>query len=382
MASIEIKIGDLSLDNPIMLASATPTWDGERSDRGFAKGAGASVLKTICYGEDHYIHPQNGRFIVFKSGGKPFGMVNVEIFSTYPESIWLNKELKRAKENGAKIIASTLAEEDPTTTAQLIKDVERTGLVDAFELNNSCPMHVNLNDFNIVPITIEQTYAARKATKLPLMVKFPSTVTSLVDPLKAAESCGADGVVISNSMRGFAGVDIFTATPNLGTIGGYSGKAIKPLIQAMIIDAAGAVNIPIIAVGGVNDWQDIIEYIMLGATGVQIASAVMWNGYDYVGEMAKKISGFLDDQKYESIQDIRGIALPKIGDYNSILNKPPKTAFINADSCVKCGKCLKTCFYDALIKTKDKIIVDQIKCDGCGLCEQLCPVNAVRLKEK
>lgn len=379
MSSLEVNISGLKLENPIMLGSATPTWDGSHSSKGFISGAGASVLKTIAQGEVPYHHPQNGRFIVLKNGSVPYGMINVEIFSTYTESEWLTRELKEAKANNAKIIASTLAAENPKETAELIRKVAETGYVDAIELNNSCPMHVVMNDFNIVPMTIEQTSAARKATNLPLFVKFPSTVTSLNNALKAAEACGADGVVISNSMSGFAGVDIESGKPKIGTLGGYSGLAIKPLIQAKIISAAQAVDIPIIAVGGINSWQDVVEYIMLGASAVQVVSSVMWNGYNCIKKWNEKIIDFMQSHGYENINDMKGIALPYIGSYDSILNGEKLSATVNTESCKKCGKCINTCFYDALSMAEDGIKVDKKKCDGCGLCTQLCPFSAVRL---
>ena len=387
MASLDISIGGLRLSSPILLGSATPTWDGEHSSKGFHCGAGASVIKTIAPGEEPYHHPQNGRFVVLKHGNVPYGMINVEIFSTFRESEWTGRELFLAKEGGAKIIASTLAAEDPEESAALIRRVEATGCADAIELNNSCPMHVDMNDFNIVPMTVEQTSAARNATKLPLLVKFPSTVTSLNHALKAAEACGADAVVISNSMSGFAGVDIETGLPRIGTMGGYSGAAIKPLIEARMIGAAQSVQIPIIAVGGVNSWEDVVEYIMLGATAVQVVSAVMWQGYDIVDQWNQNILAFMEAHGYETIDDMRGIALPHIGSYDSILNGEKRTARIDPAVCRGCGKCIRTCFYDAISmpdasngsNTSAKATVNPEKCDGCGLCTQLCPFGAVKL---
>jgi len=379
MADLSVNLGGLRLDNPIIAGSATPTWDGAHSSKCGENGAGGVVLKTIAPGEDPFHHPQNGRFIVLKKNNIPYGMINVEIFSTMPESSWLKKELKAAKANGATIIASTLACADPKDSAELMERVESTGYIDAFELNNSCPMHVSMNDFNIVPITVEQTAAARKATKLPLFVKFPSTVTSLANALKAAEACGADGIVVSNSMSGFAGVDIDKAAPYLGTLGGYSGCAIKPLIEAKIIEAAGAVKIPIIAVGGINSWKDVIEYIMLGASAVETVSEIMWNGYGVIKEMTDKIASFMDEHHYASIEEMRGIVLPEIGTYDSILTGEHLTAHVKEDTCRNCAKCIKTCFYDAISKT-DKIAVDSAKCDGCGLCVQLCPFGGMELR--
>lgn len=383
MANLEVKIGSLHLKNPIMIGSATPTWNGRHSSRGVMLGAGASVLKTLVpAGEDSYEHPQNGRFHIIKCGNKPVGMVNIEIFSTFKEEQWLNKELKAAKAEGATIVASTLASADPAQTAKLIRDVEATGLIDAFELNNSCPMHVNMRDWNIVSLTVEQVSAARKATKLPLLVKFPSTMSTLADAVRAAEACGADGVVIGNSMSGFAGVDIETGKPWQGTLGGYSGMAIKPLMQAKVIECVNAVKIPVIAVGGINTWQDVVEYIMLGAAAVESVTAVMWQGYDTLRRMNDEISAFMDEHGYKTLDDMRGIALPQIGDYESVLHKPACVADFDTDKCVACGKCIKTCFYDAISKENGVMKADPAKCDGCGLCTQLCTLGAVHLKEK
>lgn len=380
MANLEVKIGSLVMENPIMVGSATPTWDGAHSSRAVTLGAGASVLKTICpAGEDSYEHPQNGRFVVLKSGGKPIGMVNIEIFSTFKESQWLNGELQAARQDGAVIVASTVASEDPAVTAKLIRDVTATGLVDAVELNNSCPMHVSMRDWNIVSLTVEQVSAARKATDLPLLVKFPSTVTSLAEAVRAAECCGADGVVLCNSMSGFAGVDIETGVPRQGTIGGYSGAAIKPLIQAKVIEAARAVKIPIVAVGGISCWQDVVEYIMLGATAVEVVSAVMWQGYDVIRKMNEGIAAFMDRRGYGCLADMRGVALPYIGDYESVLHKGKLTPRFDPEKCTACGRCVKTCFYDALSKADGAMRVDPDRCDGCGLCTQLCPFGAVSL---
>lgn len=383
MANLHVNLGGLEMKSPIMVGSATPTWDGAHSSKAVLHGAGASVLKTLCpTGEDNYEHPQNGRFSIVKSAGQPIGMINIEIFSTFKETQWLEKELKAAKQDGATIVASTLAAADPALTAKLIRDVEATGLVDAIELNNSCPMHVSMRDWNIVSLTVEQVSAARKATKLPLLVKFPSTMSTLADAVKAAEACGADGVVLCNSMSGFAGVDIETAKPRQGTLGGYSGAAIKPLIQAKIIECAKACSIPIVAVGGINDWKDVVEYIMLGASAVQTVSAVMWRGYDAVAKMNEQISAFMDVKGYESIEQMRGIALPLIGDYDSVLHQPACAAVIDPDKCIACGKCVRTCFYDAITKNSKQMEIDKSKCDGCGLCTQLCALQAVHLEPK
>ena len=172
------------------------------------------------------------------------------------------------------------------------------------------------------------------------------------------------------------------AEPWQGTLGGYSGMAIKPLMQAKVIECVNAVKIPVIAVGGINTWQDVVEYIMLGAAAVESVTAVMWQGYDTLRRMNDEISAFMDEHGYKTLDDMRGIALPQIGDYESVLHKPACVADFDTDKCVACGKCIKTCFYDAISKENGVMKADPAKCDGCGLCTQLCTLGAVHLKEK
>lgn len=382
MANLRTKVGTLELKNPILVGSATPTWDGARSNRAVLCGAGASVLKTLCPKGEECQHPQNGRFVVIKVGNQPIGMVDYELFSTFSEQQWLTKELKNAKEGGATIVASTLAAADPAVTAELIRDVSKTGLVDAIELNNSCPMHVNMRDWNIASLTVEQVSAARKATDLPLWVKFPSTTTTLADGVRAAEACGADALVIGNSMSGFGGVDIDTGRPRMGAIGGYGGAAIKPIMQAKVIEVLQASSLPVVAVGGVNCWQDVVEYIMLGASAVQTVSAIMWNGFEMLQKMNEQISRFMDEHGYASIEQMRGVALPFVGEYDALLGKPAMAAEIIPEACTACGRCERTCFYDAISKVDGKMQVDRSKCDGCGLCAQLCRFGGVKLTQK
>ena len=382
MAELKTTVGTLSLKSPILVGSATPTWDGMRSNRAVLSGAGAAVLKTLCPKGEECEHPQNGRFIVIKAGNQPIGIVDFELFSTFSEEQWLTKELQAARAGGATIVASTLAAADPEVTAQLIRDVSATGLVDAIELNNSCPMHVHMRDWNIASLTIEQVSAARKATDLPLWVKFPSTTTTLAEGVRAAEACGADALVIGNSMSGFAGVDLETGRPKMGTIGGYGGAAIKPIMQAKVIEVLQASKLPVVAVGGVNSWQDVVEYIMIGASAVKTVSAIMVNGCEMLQKMNDQISAFMDAHGYRCVEDMRGIALPYIGEYDALLHQPAKAAEIIPEACTACGRCIRTCFYDAISKHDGKIVVDRSKCDGCGLCAQLCRFGGIHLTEK
>ena len=105
-------------------------------------------------------------------------------------------------------------------------------------------------------------------------------------------------------------------------------------------------------------------------------------GYDALQRMNDEIAKFMDTHGYETLEDMRGIALPLIGDYDSVLHKPACVASFDSKTCIACGKCIKTCFYDAISKVDGVMRADPSKCDGCGLCTQLCPLGAVKLTEK
>jgi dihydropyrimidine dehydrogenase (NAD+) subunit PreA len=181
-------------------------------------------------------------------------------------------------------------------------------------------------------------------------------------------------------VRAFAGVDIYTGQPILAAFGGYTGPAIKPIVQRLVIETARACNLPISAVGGVTTWQDVVEYIMLGATTVQVASAIMWAGIAEFSKLLRGVEQFMQEQGYRSIEDFRGITLPHVTTVEQVARQPHKVAVVDHTLCTACGLCPKICFYDALCLNED-LLVRPDYCDGCGLCVEICPVRALRLEE-
>lgn len=105
-------------------------------------------------------------------------------------------------------------------------------------------------------------------------------------------------------------MDIATGLPKLPAYGGYSGPAIKPITQRHVSEVAKAVKVPISACGGVTTWEDVIEYIMLGATTVQICTSIMWQGYGHFKTILKGLEEYLEREKLESLDAIRGKTLP------------------------------------------------------------------------
>jgi dihydropyrimidine dehydrogenase (NAD+) subunit PreA len=383
MANLNVNYCDVNYRNPLVLASATPGWDGEAMRLAAQAGIGGVVPKTIGPRVDWASHPRNGRLFLHKSGSKPIGMINLELFTTKTRDEWLEKELAIGKSGGATMHVSILAMPDPQDTAKLVEEIQNTGMADLLELNVSCPMPASTVGMHIgksAERTYEQVKAGKAAAKIPFTVKLTPNVSDMVEIAQAAKEAGADGITISNSIRSFAGVDIETGQPYLRGFGGYTGPAIKPVIMRHLAEVAKKVDIPISAIGGVSSFHEVIEYIMLGATTVQLCTAVMWNGYDIITKIINDLNSWMDQKGYKSFDEIRGIALPYITTVEDLAKLPPKFAGIDQDMCTGCGKCEKVCFYRAISKDGGAYKVDKSQCDGCGACQQWCPVKAIELK--
>ncbi|WP_227767324.1 4Fe-4S dicluster domain-containing protein [Zhaonella formicivorans] len=384
MADLRVTYAGVEFKNPLVLASATPGWDGEGMKRAGLAGIGGVIPKTIGPVQDWAAHPCNGRLQLIRHGGKPIGMVNLELFTTKTREAWIKEDLAIAKEGGAVMQVSVLAMPHPEETAQLVEEIQATGMADLLELNVSCPMPASTVGMHIgksAERTYQQAKAAKSAAKIPLTVKLTPNVSDMVEIAQAVKEAGADGVTISNSVRSFAGVDIETGMPLLRGYGGYTGPAIKPIIMRHLSEVARNVDIPISAVGGVMSFKEIVEYIMLGATTVQTCTAVMWNGYQIIPKLLKDLENWLDAKGYKSLDEIRGIALPHITTVEELAKLPAKYANIEAEKCTNCGICERVCMYRAISAGDTAHYVTQANCDGCGLCAQWCPSGAIELRE-
>lgn len=382
MANLEVNYCGVKYRNPLVLASATPGWDGEGMRLAAQAGIGGVIPKTIGPRQDWAAHPCNGRIFMHRYQQRPIGQVNLELFTTMTRDQWISKELAIAKEGGAAMHISILAMPEPDDTAKLVEEIQSSGMADLLELNVSCPMPASTVGMHIgksAERTYAQVKAGKSAAKIPFTVKLTPNVTDMVEIAAAAKEAGADGITISNSIRSFAGVDIDTGKPYLSAYGGYTGPAIKPIIMRHLSEVARSVDIPISAVGGVDSYHEVIEYIMLGATTVQLCTSVMWNGYGRITKIINDLNGWMDSKGYKSFDEIRGIALKDITTVEELAKLPPKYATVNKDTCTNCGLCQKLCMYRA-ISAKDNIrYVDTAQCDGCGVCQQMCPVKAITL---
>jgi dihydropyrimidine dehydrogenase (NAD+) subunit PreA len=230
----------------------------------------------------------------------------------------------------------------------------------------------------------------REATELPVIVKLTPNVTDIVSLARVAEEAGADAVTATNTLSGLAGIDLDTFAPlptvgGSGIYGGYSGSGLKPVSLRCTSSIAKSVDLPIMGCGGIERWQDAAEYIAVGATVVQLCTAVMWHGFGIVSRLIGGLETYLTQTINLDLEDLRGRALPQIGTFADLDLSTRMVALVDAEGCTGCGICVEACRcggYQAIALPDETAEVNDKKCDGCGLCVGLCPIDAITMHQR
>lgn len=297
---LSVEFAGIKLPNPTILASGILGVSGDMMIRASRAGAGAVVSKSFNRnGREGYRNPS---FIEVQGGFlNALGIPN-------PGMVEMREEVGTASRSGVPVIASVFGF-DAEEFAESAAMGERGGAI-AVELNVSCP-HVKEVGVEIgqrPKMVAEVTRAVKNRIRVPVFVKLSPNVTDITEVAKAAESAGADGLTAINTALGMA-VDADSGYPILGGIvGGLSGPALHPIAVRAVYQIRKAVNIPIIGVGGVEDWRGALELMMVGASAVQIGSAVTTRGLEVFRDVTTGMAKFLDQKGWNSIRDLIGIA--------------------------------------------------------------------------
>lgn len=360
MADISVKLFNFELKNPVMPAAGPPIKDAEAAFAAKEGGTAAIVTKTISTEAAEVPRPNMAQL--------RGGFMNTELWSEMEPKRWLEKEYPEIKKTGLPIIVGLGYSAEQIS--RLAKKVEP--FADALELST----HYLGSDPSPV---IESVKAAKKAVDLPVMVKLSPQV-DIAKFAKAAEKAGADGLVLINSFGPTLDFNIETGKPLMGSEDGYgwlSGEAIFPLALRTVFEAVEAVDIPVLAVGGISTGEDAVKMIMAGAEAVQVCTAAILKGPGIYAKIADEIEAYLDKHGYDNLDQIRGMAqknAPGKANYETVVPD------IIRENCTGCRLCIISCVYDANYLDQDnKIVIDSEKCAGCGLCVTRCNFNALTL---
>ncbi|PWI49022.1 dihydroorotate dehydrogenase [Candidatus Heimdallarchaeota archaeon B3_Heim] len=388
LPGLNVNFAGVEFENPFLLSSAPPTKDGTQIKRAIELGWGGAVTKSLLLVPDKNTRPRLG---FLKLGKRMIGMSNIEMATELSLERW-KKEIVIAKTPGAPIIGSIMTDSDPENWVKLTKIVEETG-VDMLELNVSCPhmspeKHMGAligQDSALITLI---TKNVKENCSIPVIVKLTPNVTSIPDMTIAAKTGGADAISAINTVLSLIGVDIETGIPNpssqgKSTFGGYSGPGVRPIALRVVAEIAQTTNLPISGIGGVDSWKSAIEFIMVGATTVQVCTAIMWRGYKIVENWKKGLQSFMERKGYRSLNEFTGKSLQFLHPFSDFKTEPPiKARVTHADSCNGCGICVTSCgdgAYNAITLEDSDVAIDDQICDGCGLCVNVCPQNVMTM---
>jgi dihydroorotate dehydrogenase (NAD+) catalytic subunit len=300
----QVSIASIVFANPVMTASGTFGYGEEFKDFLSLKDLGAIVVKGISYSP--------------RCGNPPprivetaCGMLNAIGLENVGVERFIAEKMPFLQKIGGKTIVNILGEsvEEYCAIVERLNDVEG---IAAIELNISCP---NVKKGGVAfgtdtKMAAEVTRAVKNVCKVPLIVKLSPNVTDITQMARAVQEGGADAVSLINTLIGMA-IDIGKRKPVLAnTIGGLSGPAIKPVALRMVWQVYRAVEIPVIGIGGISKWQDAIEFILAGATAVQVGTANFVNP-NAAEQIRIGISRYLVDNNIGSVTDIIGGAHPE-----------------------------------------------------------------------
>ncbi|MEA3546067.1 MAG: dihydroorotate dehydrogenase [Thermodesulfobacteriota bacterium] len=302
---LEVEIGNLRLKNPVMTASGTFGYGREYEDFVDLQGLGAIIVKGIS------LEPRPGNpppRIVETSCGmlNAIGLENVGLKRFVEEKMVVLRRYRTS------VIVNILGDtiEDYCHLCEQLSDVDG---VSAIEVNISCP---NVKKGGVAfgtdaKMVNEVTGAVREKTDLPLIIKLSPNVTDITLMARAAEEGGADAVSLINTLLGLA-IDVKTRKPKLANVvGGLSGPAIKPVALRMVWQTANAVSVPVIGIGGIGSTRDAIEFLLAGASAIQIGTANFINPA-VTGEIVAGIHDYLRDNDIKSVSELVGaVILPE-----------------------------------------------------------------------
>jgi dihydropyrimidine dehydrogenase (NAD+) subunit PreA len=425
MADLTTNFAGIRCPNPFWLASGPPANCGEQVMRAFDAGWGGAVWKTL--GEP-IVNVSSRYSSVDLNGTRMMGLNNIELITDRPLDVNL-REIAEVKKRFPKhaVIASLMVESKREAWHEMVRRAEDAGS-DGLELNFGCPHGMSERGMGSAVGQVPEyaqmiTEWVKEAARTPVLVKLTPNISDIRGPARAAAKGKADGLSAINTINSITGIDLDTLIPRpevdgKSAHGGYCGPAVKPIALHMVQQIAADPGLPISGIGGVSGWRDAAEFILLGCGTVQVCTAAMHYGFRIVEDMIDGLSNWMDEKGFRTLDDFRGLSLPRITDWNQLNLNYKIVADINHDKCIGCDLCYVACWDGAHqcihlgqghtipaeleAATRRRITltpvakletnhsrtpperiprIDEEECVGCNLCALVCPVeNCITMK--
>jgi dihydropyrimidine dehydrogenase (NAD+) subunit PreA len=405
MADLSINFAGIKSPNPFWLASAPPSNSAYQVNKAFEKGWGGAVWKTIGTPVLNISSRYGGWEF---NGQKLMAINNIELISDRPLEINLREiaEVKKLWPDRA-VIASAMFESDPKVWKDAVLRIQDTG-ADAIELNYGCPHGMSERGMGSAVGQVPEyctmiTEWVTSVASIPIIVKLTPNISDIKAPAQAAIDGKANALSLINTINSVIGVDLdnFQLKPNVGGKGGhggYAGPAVKPIALSMLSEVMQvkdlhSKNIPISGMGGIQTWKDAAEFLLLGATSLQVCTAVMHYGFRIIEDLTDGLNNWLEEKGASSVSEIIGAASPRYSAFNNFDLSYKVIAEIDESKCINCNLCYISCdegahqsidlmvdgakinpdIYSGSVKAEP--VVNTERCVGCNLCSLVCPVD-------
>jgi len=318
---LSITVNGMKFENPFVLGSGPPGTNAKVIARSFDLGWGGMVAKTFSLDASKVINtaPRYAKHRGRESN-EVIGFQNIELISDRPYEDWIDdcKQLKKNYPN-KMLIASIMEEYNKAAWQRIVREVQETG-VDGFELNLSCPHGLPERKMGMAmgenPDIVEEVCGwVKEVARIPVWAKMTPNVGNPTVPAGAALRGGVDGIAMINTILSVIGVDLKTFRP-LPTVegysvpGGYSGQAVRPIALRQVMEVARAnPGVEISGIGGIETGTDAAQFMLLGASTVQVCTGAMLRGYEIITELKDELSKFMTDSKFTNIREFVGKSL-------------------------------------------------------------------------
>ncbi|NCC53705.1 MAG: 4Fe-4S dicluster domain-containing protein, partial [Spartobacteria bacterium] len=346
------------------------------------------------------VHNLCNRFGSNRIGKHMYGFKNIELVSEISAQEWFDgaRELK-ARYPDRYLIGSIMADaKDYDGWIRLTRGCQEAGM-DMVELNFSCPngypergKGCAIGQDEHIACEIVRHIKADPRITVPIAPKLTSAVTDIVFIGEELARAGADAFCAINTVPSLLGFDLSRMTPKVNVnghtaSGGYSGYGIKPIALRCVHELVGSPGLPVMGCGGCMNGDDAVEFLLLGAPVVQLATAVMFEGFALIDRLKKDMIRFMDGQGYDSVNDVVGAGHSRIISFDQLDAAFETVAQVDMLRCTRCGKCETACqdgAYQAIGMAAPGAYptIDHEKCVGCSLCAHVCPFDAIQMVER
>ncbi len=351
-ADLRVNLAGITLKNPLILSEGPLSGSAELIQRAAGHAVGAVVTKSIR--NEPAVSP--GRYMI-RSGR---GLINAD-WSDLGFSQWM-KELESLNISVPLIVNVATNHVSPSQAAEYASILQHHG-ADIVTFSDYEPENL-----------VDAVRMARKKVDVPIMVKLPPLRRDIGELCRKLEDAGVDCIAAMDAVGPAMDIDIQTRAPVLGNSEGFgylSGEPIFPLTLAYITEICRNVNVPVIGVGGVTSWKDVVKLIMAGASAVGIVGGAILHGLKIFDRIEDGLCAWMNQEQIQSLDEIRGA----VHDNKSV--EEYQWVPVVDETCTGCRLCVDSCFKQAITVTDKKAVIDPDICVGCGVCWTTCPSKSI-----